>query len=126
MRASTRINKGQFTSARYKDIPNAKTAKPKAPAKPRQPAQAPTANIAIPAINVNKPISDEINENIEMFMSEETPYWRATFYTPKDYIADRINILRLLNIMKKYKTFQEIKIIIIDQNIYRYNICELS
>ena len=87
MRASTRINKGQFTSARYKDIRNAKPAKPKAAAKPRQ--QAPAANIAIPAVNVNNPISDEINEKIEMFMSEETPYWRATFYTPNDYITDK-------------------------------------
>jgi hypothetical protein len=62
MRISTRINKGQFTSARYKDTRNAKPAKPKAAAKPRQPAQAPAANIAIPAVNVNNPISDEINE----------------------------------------------------------------
>jgi hypothetical protein len=54
MRASTKINKGQFTSARYKDIPNAKpAARPKAAAKPRQPA--PAANIAVPAVNVNKP-----------------------------------------------------------------------
>jgi hypothetical protein len=88
MRASTRINKGQFTSARYKDIRNAKpAARPKAAAKPRQ--QAPAANIAIPAVNVNNPISDEIKEKIEMFMSEETPYWRATFYTPNDYITDK-------------------------------------
>ncbi len=46
MRTSTRINKGQLTSARYKDTPNAKpAAKPK---KPVAPAQAPAANIAIP------------------------------------------------------------------------------
>ncbi len=70
MRAGARANKGQFISARYKDGPNAKPA-----AKSRQPAQAPTANIAIPAINANNPISDEIKEKIEMFMSEETPYW---------------------------------------------------
>jgi hypothetical protein len=63
MRASTRINKGQFTSARYKDLGNAKRAKQKAAAKPRQ--QAPAANIAIPAVNVDNPISDEINENIK-------------------------------------------------------------
>ena len=61
MRASTRIK--QFTSARYKDIRNVRPAKPKAAAKPRQ--QAPSANIAIPAVNVNNPISDEINEKIE-------------------------------------------------------------
>ena len=82
MRASTRINKGQFTNARYKDKPNAKPAP-----KPRQPK--PASNIAIPAVNVNNPISDEINEKIEMFMSEETPYWRATFFTPNDYITDK-------------------------------------
>jgi hypothetical protein len=52
MKSSTRINKGQFTSARYKDTPNAKPA-----AKPK-----PAANIAIPAVNVNNPISDEINK----------------------------------------------------------------
>ena len=52
MRASTRINKGQFTSARYKDIPNAKPA-----AKPK-----PAANVAIPAVNVYNNISDAINE----------------------------------------------------------------
>ena len=85
MRSSTRINKGQFTSARYKDIRNAKPA-----ARPKKPvAPAPAANIAFPAVNVNNPISDEINEKIEMFMSEETPYWRATFYTPNDYITDK-------------------------------------
>ena len=39
MRASTRINKGQFISARYKDRPNAKPA-----AKPNKPAQAPNNN----------------------------------------------------------------------------------
>ena len=82
MRASTRINKGQFTNARYKDKPNAKPA-----SKPRQPK--PASNIAIPAVNVNNPISDEINEKNEMFMSEETPYWRATFFTPNDYITDK-------------------------------------
>ena len=79
MRASTRINKGQFTSARYKDIPNAKPA-----AKPK-----PAANVAIPAVNVDNPISDEIKEKIDMFIREETPYWRATFYTPNDYITDK-------------------------------------
>ena len=79
MRASTRINKGQFTSARYKDIPNAKPA-----AKPK-----PAANVAIPAVNVDNPISDEIKEKVDMFISEETPYWRATFYTPNDYITDK-------------------------------------
>jgi hypothetical protein len=85
MRSSTRINKEQFTSAKYKTIPNAKpAAKPKRAAKPK-----PAANIAIPAVNVNNPIADEINEKIEMFMSEETPYWRATFYTPNDYITDK-------------------------------------
>ncbi len=62
MRASTRIQKGPFTSARYKDIPNAKPAKPKAAAKTREPAQASATNISIPSVNVNKPISDEINE----------------------------------------------------------------
>ncbi len=84
MKAGARANKGQFTGARYKDAPNAKPA-----AKPRQPAQAPAANIAIPAINANDPISDQIKEKIEMFMSEETPYWRATFYTPNGYITDK-------------------------------------
>ncbi len=25
----------------------------------------------------------------KMFMSEKTPYWRATFYTPNDNITDK-------------------------------------
>ncbi len=62
MRVSTKTNKGQFISARYKDTPNAKPAAK--PTKPRQPAQAqaPLANIVLPAVNVNNPISDEIKE----------------------------------------------------------------
>ncbi len=68
---------------------NWKPAKAKATAQTRQPAQAPAANIAIPPVNVNEPISDEINEKNEMFMSEEMPYWGAVFYIPNDYITDK-------------------------------------
>ena len=46
MRVSTRTNKGQFISARYKDTPNAKpAAKPKQPAQAQ--AQAPPANMRV-------------------------------------------------------------------------------
>ena len=104
-RVSSRAHKGQFVSVKYHDEPDTqpapkKTAKPApkpAPKPARQPRQpvpapapaAPAANVALPARVVDNPRSKDIQEKVNLFMAEETPYWKAHFYIPDDHITDQ-------------------------------------
>ena len=94
-RVSSRAQKGQYISVKYHDEPDtqpapkktAKTAPKPAPKPARQPAPAPApaapaANVALPARVVDNPRSKDIQEKVNLFMAEETPYWKANFYIP--------------------------------------------